>query len=101
MALSQGLALWRWPNCVPQKLRPSWMQERPQWAWTFSTDACPHYLAVEIHGVSVQPSPDHAQRFLRAIGVQPINNVVDATNMVLHEFGNPLHALTTASKEER
>ena len=57
-----------------------------------ATDACPHYLAVEIHGVSVQPSPDHAQRFLRAIGVQPINNVVDATNMVLHEFGNPLHA---------
>ena len=55
-------------------------------------DACPHYLAVEIHGVQVGPSPEEAQRFLRAIGVQPINNIVDATNMALHEFGNPLHA---------
>ena len=38
------------------------------------------------------PSPDWAQKQLRAIGVQPLNNVVDATNLVLHEFGNPLHA---------
>ena len=53
---------------------------------------CPHYLAVELHNVAVGPSPDWAQKQLRAIGVQPINNVVDATNLVLHEFGNPLHA---------
>ena len=53
---------------------------------------CPHYLAVELHNVTVAPSPDWAQKQLRAIGVQPINNVVDATNLVLHEFGNPLHA---------
>ena len=53
---------------------------------------CPHYLAVELHGVNIQPSPDWAQKQLRAIGVQPINNVVDATNLVLHEWGHPLHA---------
>lgn len=57
-----------------------------------SDQDCPHYLAVELHGVQVGPSPDWAQSQLRAIGVQPINNVVDATNLVLHEFGNPLHA---------
>ena len=53
---------------------------------------CPHYLAVELTHVTVAPSPAWAQKQLRAIGVQPINNVVDATNMVLHELGNPLHA---------
>lgn len=57
-----------------------------------ATEDCPHYLAVELHNITVGPSPDWAQKQLRAIGVQPINNVVDATNLVLHEFGNPLHA---------
>jgi len=57
-----------------------------------ATEDCPHYLAVELHNVNVGPSPEWAQKQLRAIGVQPINNVVDATNLVLHEFGNPLHA---------
>ncbi|HCC63678.1 MAG TPA: phenylalanine--tRNA ligase subunit beta, partial [Flavobacteriales bacterium] len=57
-----------------------------------SSEDCPHYLAVELHNVQVGPSPDWAQKRLRAIGVQPLNNVVDATNLVLHEFGNPLHA---------
>ena len=60
---------------------------------------CPHYLAVELHNVTVAPSPDWAQKQLRAIGVQPINNVVDATNLVLHEFGNPLHAFDLAKIE--
>ncbi|MEC8361575.1 MAG: phenylalanine--tRNA ligase subunit beta, partial [Bacteroidota bacterium] len=53
---------------------------------------CPHYLALELEDVKVGPSPEWAQKQLRAIGLQPINNVVDATNLVLHEFGNPLHA---------
>jgi phenylalanyl-tRNA synthetase beta chain len=53
---------------------------------------CPHYLAVELHNIQVGPSPEPVQRQLRALGLQPINNVVDATNVVLHEFGNPLHA---------
>jgi len=57
---------------------------------------CPHYLAVELSNVTVADSPEWAQKQLRAIGVQPINNVVDATNLVLHEFGNPLHAFDLA-----
>lgn len=50
------------------------------------------YVAVAIDGVKIAPSPEHAQRFLKGIGVAPINNVVDATNYVLHELGTPLHA---------
>ena len=50
------------------------------------------YTLVAIDGVEIKPSPDHVQSFLKAIGVAPINNVVDATNYVLHELGTPLHA---------
>lgn len=57
-----------------------------------NTDACPRYSGITISGVSVKPSPEWLQGQLRAIGVAPINNIVDATNYVLHELGQPLHA---------
>jgi phenylalanyl-tRNA synthetase beta chain len=56
------------------------------------TDACPRYAGVSIANVKVAPSPDWLQNKLRAIGASPINNVVDITNFVLHETGQPLHA---------
>jgi phenylalanyl-tRNA synthetase beta chain len=55
-------------------------------------EAAPRYLGLVLEGVKVGPSPESVQRTLRAIGVAPINNVVDATNWVLHELGTPLHA---------
>jgi phenylalanyl-tRNA synthetase beta chain len=54
--------------------------------------AAPRYCGVRISGVSVGPSPGHIQNKLKAIGLNPINNIVDATNYVLHEIGQPLHA---------
>ena len=55
-------------------------------------DGCPRYLGLLLEGVTVGASPDKIQRRLRAIGVNPQNNIVDATNYVLHELGQPLHA---------
>jgi phenylalanyl-tRNA synthetase beta chain len=54
--------------------------------------ACPRYIAVMIRGVRVGPSPEWLAARLRAVGQRPINNVVDATNYVLQELGQPLHA---------
>lgn len=57
-----------------------------------SNALAPRYCGVTISNLIVQPSPYWLQNRLRAIGLKPINNVVDATNYVLHELGQPLHA---------
>ncbi|MCP4939733.1 MAG: phenylalanine--tRNA ligase subunit beta, partial [Phycisphaeraceae bacterium] len=54
-------------------------------------DRCPLYTARVIRGVKVGPSPDWLQRRLVAIGLVPRNNLVDATNFVLFEYGQPTH----------
>jgi phenylalanyl-tRNA synthetase beta chain len=56
------------------------------------TEGCPRYSGVCISGVKVGDSPDWLKQRLAAIGVNSINNVVDATNFILHELGQPLHA---------
>ncbi len=53
---------------------------------------CPRYTGVSISNVSIEPSPVWLQNKLKAIGVRPINNIVDITNFILHETGQPLHA---------
>jgi phenylalanyl-tRNA synthetase beta chain len=55
-------------------------------------EACPRFSGVTLSGVSVNESPAWLQSRLRAIGLTPINNVVDITNFVCHEMGQPLHA---------
>lgn len=55
-------------------------------------DLCPRYTGRVVRNVEVTPSPDWMQKRLRASGIQPVNNVVDITNYVLLERGQPLHA---------
>ena len=57
----------------------------------------PRYCGLRISDVKVGPSPDYIQNKLKAIGLTPINNIVDATNYVLHELGQPLHAFDAAT----
>lgn len=52
----------------------------------------PRYCGVTISGITVKPSPEWLQNRLKAIGLNPKNNIVDVTNYVLHELGQPLHA---------
>lgn len=57
-----------------------------------NNNLAPRYCGITISGIKVGPSPQWLQNKLVAIGLSPINNVVDATNYVLHDLGQPLHA---------
>ena len=56
-----------------------------------NAEACPRYAGVTVKGVTVRESPDWLKKRLTAIGLRPINNVVDVTNYIVHAFGQPLH----------
>jgi phenylalanyl-tRNA synthetase beta chain len=53
---------------------------------------CPRYSGISISDVTIKESPDWLKNNLNAIGVRPISNIVDITNYILHEYGQPLHA---------
>ena len=57
-----------------------------------NTEACSRYSGVSISGIRVAPSPSWLQNRLKSIDVRPINNIVDITNFILHETGQPLHS---------
>ena len=56
-----------------------------------NTDLCPRYTGITLKGVTVAESPDWLKNKLRAVGIRPINNIVDISNYVLMEVGQPMH----------
>jgi phenylalanyl-tRNA synthetase beta chain len=57
-----------------------------------NTQACPRYSGLTISGITVKESPNWLKNYFKAVGIRCINNVVDATNFVLHAMGQPIHA---------
>ncbi len=64
-------------------------------------DLCPRYVAKVVEGITIKESPDWLKRRLKAVGLRPINNVVDVTNYILYEIGQPLHAFDLKMLEEK
>ena len=56
------------------------------------TDLCPRYCARVVKNIKIGPSPKWMQRRLASVGIRPINNLVDITNYVMEEYGQPMHA---------
>ena len=57
-----------------------------------NTDLCPRYCARVVKNIKIAPSPECMQRRLASVGIRPINNLVDITNYVMEEYGQPMHA---------
>jgi phenylalanyl-tRNA synthetase beta chain len=80
------------PESVPEEFLSATSAELRAQVRIADPEGCPRFAARVIEGVVVGPSPGWLRQRLRAVGLRPINNVVDITNFVLHEMGAPLHA---------
>ncbi|MCF2682137.1 phenylalanine--tRNA ligase subunit beta [Faecalicatena contorta] len=65
------------------------------------TELCPRYCARVVKNIKIGPSPKWMQRRLASVGIRPINNLVDITNYVMEEYGQPMHAYDLDTIEDR
>ena len=86
-------------NTNTHEVRLVGINDLPEASGVFSIDVkvedhelCPRYSGITISGVTVKESPEWLKNYLKTIGLRPINNIVDTTNFVMHETGQPLHA---------
>ena len=84
-----GIANWK---SRPETVSPLFGSNPSSISVELNNVACPYYTAVKLQQVKVAPSPQWLQEKITATGHQPINNVVDITNFILWETGQPLHA---------
>jgi len=85
----QGDGVVKWPFIDTFEVKRN---ENPVTVEVNNTELCPRYSGVTISGITVGPSPEWLVNRLAAVGIRTTNNVVDITNYVLHEYGQPLHA---------
>lgn len=101
--VARDLSAWLACHSTPAHLtRPSveaFAVEQPDGGITVEvadTKACPRYSGVTVKGVTVKESPSWLRDLLTAVGIRPINNIVDITNFLLHAMGQPLHCFDAA-----
>jgi phenylalanyl-tRNA synthetase beta chain len=82
---------------LPEASMPVYDNSHPIKVRIEDTTACQRYCGVSIKDVQVKESPDWLKKQLKAIGLRPINNIVDITNYILHETGQPLHAFDASA----
>lgn len=97
LAAALGLAFSLETPAFPQQVDGQAKLQRLVTVRNEAIEACPRYGTALIENVNVQPSPDWLRWRLTALGIRPISNVVDITNLVLLEFGNPMHAFDLAN----
>ncbi len=81
------------PICLPEEKSLKVEKSGPAISVEVQNSAdCPRYAGVVVTDLKIGPSPQWLQNFLRSLDLEPINNVVDITNFILHDLGQPLHA---------
>ena len=98
LAARFGLEL-KYPEVKASSQNPSAGESLLDTVELFAEEVCSHYTAFCIRGVKVGASPEWLVKALESIGLRSVNNVVDVTNYVLHETGQPMHAFDAAKIE--